>query len=95
LAEKANSLATPGKPPSRRTSPPVVDAKALIRDFKISPELPPAEAAYMERFAHERLGVPLKPPPTDETPSFLQPLFKNEQDDFRDVFTGLDQASIS
>jgi hypothetical protein len=72
-----------------------VDAKALIRDFKISPELPTAEAAYMERFAHERLGVPLKPPPTDETPSFLQPFFKNEQDDFRDVFTDLDQASIS
>jgi hypothetical protein len=67
-----------------------VDAKALIRDFKISPEIPTAEAAYMERFAHERLGAPLKPPPTEETPSFLQPFFKNEQDDFRDVFTDLD-----
>jgi hypothetical protein len=66
-----------------------IDAKALIKDFKISPELPPAEDAYIERFARERLGAPLKPAPADETPSFLQPFFENEQDDFRDVFTDL------
>jgi len=66
-----------------------VDAKALIKDFKISPELPPAEEAYMERFVPERLKAPLKPPPADEKPSFLHPFFKNEQDDFRDVFTDL------
>jgi hypothetical protein len=35
-----------------------VDAKALIKDFKISPELPPPEEAYMERFVPERLGLP-------------------------------------
>jgi hypothetical protein len=66
-----------------------VDAKALIKHFKISPELPLAEEACIERFALERLGAPLKPPPTDETPSFLQPFFENERDDFRGVFADL------
>jgi hypothetical protein len=65
-----------------------VDAKALIKDFEISPELPPAEEACTKRFALERLEAPLKPAPLEEKPSFLQPFF-NEQDDFRDVFADL------
>jgi hypothetical protein len=69
-----------------------VDVKALIKDFKISPELPPAEEACIKRFASERLGAPVKPPPADGSPSFLQPFFENEKDDFREVFNDLTEG---